>query len=64
MRNKANLPLGALAWLDVVFEWTGYFGHVKTMKRLFLSRKKIKPHTNFNYQFLMIKRKCMNIKIA
>lgn len=62
MKNKTNLPLEVLAWLDVVFEWTGYFGCVKTMKYLFLRRKT--TNTNFNYQFLRTKRKRMNIKIA
>lgn len=62
MKNTTHLPLGALAWLDVVFEWTRYFGCVETMKCLFLRRKT--TNTNFNYHFLRIKRKHMNIKIA
>lgn len=39
MKNTTHLPLGALAWLDVVFEWTGILAASRLWNAFFLEGK-------------------------
>lgn len=63
MKHKPNLPLGALSWLDESLNRESILAASSLWNVFFLEEEKKKP-TNFYYQFLKIKRKHMNIKIA
>lgn len=62
MKNKTNLPSGALSWLDESFNEQGILAVLRLWNAFFLAAEK--TNTNVNYQFLKIKRKHMNIKTA